>query len=55
MDILLGGQSTTSAKFAVLNMAGGTPTASISANSGNGATYITGAGNIATTNKQSLQ
>ncbi len=54
MDLLVGGQATTSAKFAVLNMNTGTPTASISANSGNIATYLTGDGTLATTNRQSL-
>ncbi|MDO8335761.1 MAG: hypothetical protein Q7T74_03200, partial [Candidatus Saccharibacteria bacterium] len=53
-DFLLGGISTGSAKFAVLNIAGGTPTASISANSGNGAAYLTGAGILGTTNAQTL-
>ena len=53
-DLLLGGVSTPSAKFGFLNMAGGTPTASISANSGANALYLAGNGSIATTNKQSL-
>jgi len=54
VDFLIGGQATTSAKFAVLNINSGTPTASISANSGNNATYLTGDGTLATTNRQSL-
>src|SRR3989344_1925446 len=53
-DLLLGGTSTSSAKFAFINVAGGTPTATISASSGNNATYITGDGTLATTNKQTL-
>ena len=53
-DILLGATSTTSAKFGLINIAGGTPTATISANSGNNATYLTGAGSLQTTNRQTL-
>ncbi|MDO8270041.1 MAG: MerR family transcriptional regulator, partial [Candidatus Levybacteria bacterium] len=53
-DFLLGGTSTASAKFAFVNVAGGTPTATISANSGNIATYISGSGNLGTTNSQTL-
>ncbi|MDO8269733.1 MAG: hypothetical protein Q7T54_03620, partial [Candidatus Levybacteria bacterium] len=53
-DLLLGGNSTASAKFAVLNMSTGTPTASISANATDNATFITGAGNLGTTNAQTL-
>src|SRR4030043_289789 len=52
--MFVGGTSTASAKFAVLNMAGNTPTASISANTTNNATYLTGTGNLATTNMQNL-
>ena len=37
LDILLGSNATSSAKMAFINMAGGTPTATISANSGNNA------------------
>ena len=54
LDLLVGGTATSSAKFAVLNMAGGTPTASVSANSGNNAAYLTGTGNLATANMQTL-
>ena len=54
LDFLLGGTSTTSAKFGVLNIDSGTPTASISANSGDNALYIAGDGNISTTNMQTL-
>ncbi len=54
LDLLIGSNATVSAKFAVLNVNSGTPTASISANSGNIATYIKGDGTIATTNRQTL-
>ena len=54
LDFLLGAQATSSAKFAVLNVNSGTPTATISANSGNNATFLTGLGNLATTNMQTL-
>ncbi|MBI2031791.1 MAG: MerR family transcriptional regulator, partial [Candidatus Levybacteria bacterium] len=54
MDILIGGTTTQSAKFAVLNVAASTPTASISASSGNNAAFLTGAGTLATTNRQTL-
>ena len=53
-DFLIGGATTASAKFAVLNMAGGTPTASLSAGTANNAVYLTGDGILATTNKQTL-
>src|SRR6185295_16265965 len=53
-DLLLGSNATDSAKFAFTNVAGGTPTASISANNGNNATYLTGTGNLGTTNAQTL-
>jgi hypothetical protein len=54
-DFLLGALATTSAKFGFLNVAGGTPTASISANIPNSAAYLTGAGVLGTTNAQTLQ
>ena len=54
-DLLLGSTATASAKFAFTNVAGGTPTASISASSGNNASFLTGAGVLGTTNKQTLQ
>jgi hypothetical protein len=54
LDVLLGGSSTSSAKFNFINNASGTPTASISANSGNNSLYITGNGTLATTNRQTL-
>ena len=50
VDLLVGGTATTSAKFAFLNVASGTPTASISGTTTNVTTYITGNGNLATTN-----
>jgi|GEM_PF-4289692 len=53
-DFLLGSQATASAKFAVLNMNSGTPTASISGTTANVATAIDGNGNIMTTNRTSL-
>ena len=53
LDFLIGGTSTTAAKFAVLNMNSGTPTASVSAGTA-GASYLTAAGNLATTAKQTL-
>ena len=53
-DVLIGGVSTASADFAFMNVATGTPIASISANSGANATYLSGAGVLGTTNGQSL-
>ncbi len=53
-DLFIGGTSTSSAKFAFLNNNTGTPVASISANSGNNATFISGDGYISATNKQNL-
>ncbi|HEY9664391.1 MAG TPA: hypothetical protein V6C65_38595, partial [Allocoleopsis sp.] len=54
LDFLIGGNATSSSKFAVLNVADGTPTASISANSGDNALFLTGDGTLATTNRQNL-
>lgn len=54
LDILLGGTATSSAKFGFLNINSGTPTASISASTGNNATYLTGTGTLSTTNMQGL-
>src|SRR5216117_1170187 len=45
---------TSSSKFAFINVAGNTPTASISANNGANALSLDGAGNIGTTNEQTL-
>src|SRR3989344_2286220 len=53
-DLLLGGISTSTAKFAFINNASGTPTASISASAGNNAAFLTGTGNLQTTNRQTL-
>ena len=53
LDLLVGGSSTASAKFAVLNVSNGNTTASVSAGS-TGAAYLTAAGTLATTNKQTL-
>jgi site-specific recombinase XerD len=53
VDVLIGGQASSSAKFAFLNVNSGTPTASISAGTA-GATYITANGTIQTTANQSL-
>ncbi|HEY9661195.1 MAG TPA: hypothetical protein V6C65_22305, partial [Allocoleopsis sp.] len=52
-DLLLGSNATSSAKFGFLNVAGGTPTASISGVNNN-ALSLTATGTIATTNKQTL-
>lgn len=53
LDFLLGAQSTASAKFAVLNMNSGTPTATISAGAA-GAIYLDATGKIASTARQSI-
>jgi site-specific recombinase XerD len=53
VDLLLGGTATDSAKIALININNGTPTASVSAGTA-GATYLTAAGVIATTAKQTL-
>src|SRR6185436_13078458 len=52
-DLLLGSQSTSSAKFGFLNVGSGTPTASISGASNN-ALSLTATGTITTTNAQTL-
>ncbi len=54
VDVTIGGQATSSAKFAFLNVNTGTPVASVSANSGDNATYLTGDGTLATTNRATL-
>ncbi len=51
-DLLVGGQSTASAKFAVLNVNTGTPTASVSGSTG--AAYLTADGTLQTTRNQTL-
>ncbi len=53
VDLLVGGTSTASAKFAVLNINSGTPTASLSAGT-SGGTYLTADGTLATTNFRTL-
>ncbi len=53
VDVLIGGTSTASAKFAFVNVADGIPTASISAGAA-GSSYLTAAGNLATTALQNL-
>ncbi|GEM_PF-6904533 len=53
VDLLVGANATASAKFAVLNVNSGTPTASVSAGTA-GAAYLTATGNLATTAMQSL-
>jgi hypothetical protein len=54
LDLLVGGNSTASAKFAVLNVNNGTPTASVSSGlSGNGLSFDAN-GNIQTANKATL-
>ncbi len=54
VDLLIGGNATTSAKFAFQNVLTGTPTASISGTTANVSTFLTGEGNLATTNMQPL-
>jgi len=54
VDLLVGGQATSSAKFAVLNMNGGTPTASISGTTANVATFLDGNGNLSSTNRNNI-
>ncbi|MEK7119369.1 MAG: hypothetical protein AAB889_02505, partial [Patescibacteria group bacterium] len=54
LDVLIGSSATSSAKFAFLNVASGTPTASISGSTANVATSLTGNGTLATTNMQPL-
>ena len=53
LDLLVGSTASASAKFAVLNVNSGTPTASVSAGVA-GAAFLTADGNLATTAKQSL-
>ncbi len=55
LDFLLGGIATTSAKFAVLNIAGGTPTASVSAQNVAGQALVLGSdGTIQSTRNNNL-
>src|SRR6185369_15782527 len=53
LDLLVGGVSTASAKFAIINVNNGTPIASLSAGTAGGA-FLTANGTLATTAKQSL-
>jgi hypothetical protein len=53
VDFVIGATATSGAKFAVTNVNSGTPTASVSG-SGNNAIFITAAGNLGTTNAQTL-
>src|SRR6185503_17968013 len=53
-DLLLGGSSTASAKFALINNAGGTPTASIAAQDGSGSALGLTPNSITTQNGQTL-
>ncbi|MFZ3011045.1 MAG: hypothetical protein WA100_04280 [Microgenomates group bacterium] len=54
LDMLIGGTASASAKFAFLNVGGGTPTASVAGSLANVATYLTGDGNLGTTNMAAL-
>ena len=54
VDLLIGSDSTTSAKFAFTGIDGGLPTASIAGNIANVATFIDGNGNISSTNRNNL-
>ncbi|MDO8336620.1 MAG: hypothetical protein Q7T74_07670, partial [Candidatus Saccharibacteria bacterium] len=54
VDFAIGGNATTSAKFAITGVAAGTPTATISAGTGNNAAFLTGSGILGTTNAQTL-
>lgn len=53
-DMFIGGTASASAKFAFLNVGGGTPTASVAGSLANVSTYLTGDGNLATTNMAAL-
>jgi len=53
-DVLIGGTATSSAAFAFTGVTSGTPTASISGTTANVSTYLTGEGNLATTNMAPL-
>ena len=55
VDLLIGGTSTASAKFAVLNMSGtGTPVASVSSGLSGTSAYLTADGTLATQNRMAL-
>ena len=53
-DLLVGGNATASAKFGLLNVSNGTPTASIAGSIANNALYLPGDGSIGTTNRITL-
>ncbi|OGH21221.1 MAG: hypothetical protein A2629_02580, partial [Candidatus Levybacteria bacterium RIFCSPHIGHO2_01_FULL_41_15] len=53
VDLLVGGRATSSAKFAVLNINSGTPTASVSAGTAGGA-FLTADGYLSSTARQTL-
>jgi hypothetical protein len=53
-DLLLGNQATSSAKIGLININTGTPTATISGSTTGVATYLSGDGQLATTNMKSL-
>jgi hypothetical protein len=54
LDVLIGSLATASAKFAFKNVASGVPTASISGTTAFVSTFLTGEGNLATTNNANL-
>jgi hypothetical protein len=54
IDVLIGSDATSSAKFAFTGVSSGTPTASISGSTSDVATYLTGNGTLATTNMNHL-
>lgn len=54
LDAFIGGTASSSAKFAFINSNANTPTASISGSIANVRTYLTGDGNLATSNMQPL-
>ncbi len=54
LDAFIGGTASSSAKFAFINANANTPTASISGSIANVRTFLTGDGNLATTNMQAL-
>src|SRR5262249_30434186 len=53
-DFLLGDIATATAKFAVTNVAGGTPTLSVANSNLTATAFLTGTGNLGTTNSQNL-
>ncbi len=53
-DFFIGGQATTSAKFAVLNLNSGTPVASVSSGLSGVGAYLTATGTLGVTSRQTL-